>query len=212
VKVSIVIPSLPGYGELNKECAESYESTAFGAIEIIIIEAPVPFAMNVNEGVRRSKGDIILVANNDTTALPGWYTHLVNHADKGIVSFSPKAECGWLFGASKKIFDEIGEFDEVFENSYEDRDFFIRAALKGYRIILAPCYYAVHTGGKTINQVWGDYKKPTKKRLDACYRNRQHIQRKYPGLDVDHLINSKYFAFYGPQIMQEYKDGRYAKT
>ena len=53
----------------------------------------------------------------------------------------------------KKIFDELGGFDEKFFVSFEDVDLSWRAWILGYRVILIPTSVVYHTGGTTIQKM-----------------------------------------------------------
>lgn len=202
MKISIIIPSLPGYENLNDSAIEGFEDTKSldVELEILLEEHDAPFGVNVNRGLRKAKGEIIVVSNNDVTPLPCWDSWIISQAENGVVSFTPRPDCGWLWGTSREIQESIGEFDEKLVNSYEDYDYFIRAHLLGYPRILADRPYALHQGGFTLNKVWKD----DSVRLKQCFKNREYMQKKWPGLDID-LVPSSYFSSHGVSIMREWE-------
>ena len=68
-------------------------------------------------------------------------------------------EMRYVFGVSagaslyrKKMFEEIGLFDETFFASYEDVDLSFRAQLAGYKALYVPKAIAYHMVGKTIKR------------------------------------------------------------
>ncbi len=201
--ISLVIPSLTGSDELNESCEESWRSAATQPIEVVVSESPASFAINVNRGVARATGDIIAVINNDTIGLPGWDSWLVESASKGIVGFSPRADIGWGFGASREIFEDVGNLDSNLINSYEDYDFIIRAALKGYTRVLPNKLYALHEGGATLNELWGPVSEKRSERITQCMRNRAYMERKWPGIQID-AVPGNYWARYGVQLMKDW--------
>lgn len=186
--------------------------TSNGEVEVILSVDQKPFAINVNNGIKLAKGDIICVINNDSIGLPEWDQYIEGATRTGgIASFTPRADCGWAYGASRKFWDEIGLLDENLVNSYEDYDLFIRAALKGYTRILAPKYYAVHTGGVTLDTVWGRNQKQTVSRLTQCKMNREYMLQKWPGLNVD-AVPLMLWVYDGVEIMKEWSRGHLAEV
>lgn len=201
--ISIIIPSLPGYEEINESVMEGYEDTKLSTteIEILLEVSPSPFGINVNRGLRRAQGDVVVISNNDVTPLSGWDSWIISQAESGIVSFTPRPDCGWLWGMSKAIQEEVGLLDENLVNSYEDYDYFIRSALLGYTRVLADRHYAIHQGGFTLNKVWRD----DTDRLRQCFKNKEYMEKKWPGLNID-LVPSSYFSSQGVLLMKEWKE------
>jgi len=53
----------------------------------------------------------------------------------------------------KKVFDELGGFDEKFFASFEDVDLGWRAWIKGYKVLVVPKSIVYHIGGKTVDKL-----------------------------------------------------------
>jgi hypothetical protein len=206
--ISVVVPSLSKYDDRNEDLVEQLRETAVGSeLEILVQAYDQSFAKNVNEGLAKYSGDVVLVLNNDTTPLPGWSSWLLDNADMGIVSMTPRADCGWGFGMSREIQKAVGFLDEEFVNSYEDYDFFIRAACQGWNRVLADKPYFIHEGGLTIDKIWGKHEEQTPTRLRQCKTNREHMLKKWPGLDID-AVACTHWAVWGNKIMMEYGLGK----
>lgn len=203
--ISLVIPSLPGFEELNKNCIESYKETAKSTIQVILSENDAPFSSNVNHGVKQAKGGIIAVVNNDSVALPEWDTWLLEAATKNkpLIGFTSDPGMGWAFAMTRTGWNEVGLLDENLVNSYDDYDLFLRAAQQGYSMLLAPKPYAIHQGGVTLEKVWGHRGAQTKTRLAQCHANRSYMLQKWPNIDID-KVPTLYFAVHGLKLMQEW--------
>ncbi len=203
--ISLIIPSLLGFDELNRACIDSYQETSETDVEVVLVEENAPFGPNVNKGIKDAKGDILCVVNNDSIGMPGWdrFIREALRGDSGIASLTPRADCGWGFAATRQLWDRVGLLDENLVNSYEDYDFFIRAALLGYTRILADKYYAVHTGGITVDTLWGPVEEQSKERLKACFQNRDYMSKKWPGIQFD-AIPLAFWVYNGVEIMKEW--------
>ena len=199
MKISLIIPSLLGYKELNKKCIDSFNETFKGdSLEVILIEKDQSFAKNVNEGLKKSSGEILLISNNDVTALPGWSEYLITSVTTrhpGFFAFSPNPHCGWMFAMTRAVFEEVGYLDDNLINSYEDYDLFIRGALKGYTRLLADKHYAVHVGGHTLNEVWGHNDEQRPARLQQCHANRNYMIVKWPDVVIDEVPYISWILF-----------------
>ncbi len=53
----------------------------------------------------------------------------------------------------KKVFEELGGFDEKFFVSFEDVDLGWRAWIMGYRVVMVPKSIVYHSGGQTIEMI-----------------------------------------------------------
>lgn len=205
MSISVVIPSHTNTSDkLDQDCIQGYKSTASREVEIILSKSPASFAVNVNNGWKKALGDIILISNNDVTPLPGWDMWLEQSASKGIVSLSPDPGCGWGFAVSWPLTLKVGMLDENLVNSYEDYDFFIRAALQGYTRVLPNRPFAIHQGGVTLATLWGSLTEQRPKRLQQCLRNRDYMLKKWPGVEVDEVPTLRWSS-HAVQIMQEWK-------
>ena len=205
--ISIIIPSLPGFDKLNQDCVESFLSnrTTKEEVQTVLVVDNLPFAKNVNKGVSQAKGDLLLLSNNDILACRGWDEWLLRASKRRtIVGMTPSAGCGSCFGLKAELFKEIGELDENLINSYEDNDFFMRAALLGVSRTLPSSYFVIHEGGITINTVYGSLSSQSEKRLLVAHRNRDYMMKKWAGVNVD-LVNTFYWLSHGVEIMKEWR-------
>lgn len=205
MSISVVIPSHSSSSDkMDQDCVHGYKDTASREIEVILSKSPATFAVNVNNGWKKTLGDIILISNNDVTPLPGWDTWLEKSALKGIVSLSPDPGCGWGFAVSWPLTLKVGMLDEKLVNSYEDYDFFIRAALQGYTRVLPNRPFAIHQGGVTLATIWGNLSEQRPERIQQCLKNREYMTKKWPGLAVDE-VPMLHWSSYAVEIMQEWK-------
>lgn len=202
-KISVVIPSLLGYEALNQKCVESYREM-YKNVQMVVSEGDNTFAENVNAGVEKAKHDVIAIVNNDTIALPGWGEWAVEATKHGIASFTPRADCGWGFAVTRQLWEQVGVLDVRLANSYEDYDFFLRAALVGKTRILANKVYVIHQGGMTLDAIWGHNREQRPERIAQCMRNREYMQQKWPRLNID-AVPLNYWAFHGIEIMKEWR-------
>jgi GT2 family glycosyltransferase len=60
---------------------------------------------------------------------------------------------GWCMLIKKDVLDEIGGFDERFENAYEDNDLCLRLYLAGYKMAIAYDTYVYHAGQSTLRNL-----------------------------------------------------------
>lgn len=204
-KISVVIPSLKEDMMVSEKCSKMLREASKREIEVIIIAEDETFAKNSNAGIKKADGDIIAVVNNDITPLPGWDEGIRDNALRGIASFTPRVDCGWAFGCGRKCWEEVGLLDENLINSYEDFDFFIRAAMRGYHRIPADRYYAIHEGGRTMNRIYGEL--GSKRRILQATINRNYMMAKYPGLNID-AISTLYWAVHAKGILEEWEKSR----
>lgn len=114
----------------------------------------VPCAWNT--GIMAAKGDYVLILNNDIEITdPSWMSKMVNNMKgrKAIVgpekiTYNSATEYrgnilpyinGWCFGFPRRIFIELGLFDEIFSpGGMEDVDYCVRAVLAGYQLVEVP--------------------------------------------------------------------------
>lgn len=182
----------------NASTDESLSLMAKGYPEVRVVSMPrnVFFSGAVNEGIRRARGEIIVLLNNDTEAEPEWLSelvraldehpeaamaaskmllfdrrHILNSAgdyygtdgvpgnrgvwqedrgqyDSGTYVFSA---CAGAAAYRRRLFEDIGLFDEDFVGYCEDVDLAFRAQLAGYACVFAPQARIYHrlsaTGG-----------------------------------------------------------------
>jgi len=131
----------------NTEAYLNYLHTAIPNLIIVWDDKPLGFAKAVNEGIKRSTCNKIVLLNNDTLLLEQpknqWLNRLNDyHADISTVltQYSPitKQNFGVFFCTmiDKKVFYAIGGLDESFETGgCEDIDFCYRADQNGFSIV-----------------------------------------------------------------------------
>lgn len=118
----------------------------------------------------------------------------LNHSKPGYFGLvNVIRNCSAVTGAcllmSRKIFDEIGMFDETFDLYYGDTDLCLKAIKHGYRILYTPYALLLHQGSSTI--------KENSSAFFAVENHRQFIT-KWPELqDGD--------PFYNPNLGWDYK-------
>lgn len=89
----------------------------------------------------------------------------------------------------KKIFDEIGGFDDDFDLYYGDTDLCLNVINHGYRVVYTPYAVLLHQGSSTIKENSSAY---------FAVENHQHFIKKWP-----HLKNGD--PFYNPNLELDYK-------
>ena len=174
-KYSIVIPTYNNCEKYLKPCIESiikytkmtdielvisangctdntiyylnYLTTVIPNLRILWSDEPSGFAKAVNEGIKASTCDKIVLLNNDTLLLEQvkntWLTRLDDyHADISTVltQYSPitNQKFGVFFCTmiDKKVFETVGLLDESFEiGGCEDIDFCFRADQNGFSLV-----------------------------------------------------------------------------
>jgi len=181
-KISVVIPSYNHLEDCLRPCIESViRSTDFSNVEVIISangctdgtrefveslvgpfelvwnEEPLGFPKAINEGIKVSEGEFIVLLNNDTVIMgPNWLELLKEPFSNPLVGITGplrmlQRETGRLFliffcvMIKRELFDRIGLLDESFTvGGGEDSDFCFKAVDLGYKFIQVPydatCY------------------------------------------------------------------------
>ena len=201
--IGIVFPTLNGW-EDTKKCLESinklkfskdrikvivvYNGSTDGTIQklqnsklpklqVIINNKNLGFAKAVNIGIRKSKGEYILITNNDvifgSNSVSQSINYLINNPNTGVVGpeglkynfwlgrfkrftkSDKPVEADWIAGHAmlftKKLWSNLGGFDEQFFFTGEDTDFCLRAKKEGFKSIQVPRAKIIHKDGSTIN-------------------------------------------------------------
>lgn len=122
-----------------------------------------------NTGVRACTGDFVVILNNDVRITDDrWMSKLVNAvagrkaiAGPELVTYNAATEYngrnqpylnGWCYVFPRRIFDEIGLFEEAFAPaSFEDVEFCTRAAAYGYELVEVPLRMQ-HAYSQTVNK------------------------------------------------------------
>lgn len=159
-----------------------YLATVAGA-EVIVNERNVGVAAAWNQGVRLARGRWTVILNNDTVLPGGWLRRLVSFCERehvqvaspsmreGELNYDPEGYAeefvrsmggrkrmgvadGACFVVERKVFDEIGAFDErFFPGAYEDADFFRRAKNAGFRLAVTGSSFIHHFGFTTQREM-----------------------------------------------------------
>lgn len=221
--VSIIIPTFNHLDDLLKPCLKSIiQYTELSEVEVIVVAngctdntadyvtglgAPfklvveheqLGFTKAVNLGIKSSKGDYVLLLNNDVILLEQpkntWIKILkerLTPPDVGICAVSIKVSeftdrsFGIFFCAliKREVIDKVGLLDEVFSPGFgEDMDFCHRAEDLGYKIVpaipgetqktyetLFPIY---HVGSVSVVSDIPNY-------ADIVERNGRYLRQKY---------------------------------
>ncbi len=276
IKVSVVIPNYNGIAYL-KPCIDSLREQTYIDFETIIIDNAstddtykwIPeeyphilfkvldqnygFSRAVNEGIKRSKGEYVLLLNNDTVVEKNFIEELVKEIEKDEKIFAVSSKMiaytdhnimddagdeytviGWGYkigdgrnvdyyrqrakvfsacaGAAlyrKKVFDEIGYFDENFFAYMEDVDISYRARIYGYYNTYCPDAKVYHIGSATSGGRYSDFKIKLSARNNVYvpYKNMPVLQliANSPALILGYLV--KYRVFKSKGYGKAYKEG-----
>jgi GT2 family glycosyltransferase len=276
MKVSIVIPNYNGEKYL-KICIDSLYVQEFKDFEIIfvdngskdnsceVISQNYPlikiirlsenfgFSKAVNEGIKASVGEYVVLLNNDTEATVTWLENLVNCIEENKLIFSCCSKMlqyrdrskiddvgdeynllGWAYkrgdnspvdkycrdeevfsscaGAAiyrRRLFEEIGYFDEKFFAYMEDVDLSYRAKIFGYKNIYCSRAEIYHIGSATSGSKYNSFKVKL-----AAQNNVYVVLKNMPVLQK--LLNSpflligffiKYLFFSSLGFSKEFKEG-----
>jgi len=96
--------------------------------------------------------------------------------------YTPRSRISaFAFLMKRKVYEEVGKFDETFgKGNYEDDDFCLRATKKGFKIMLAEDVFIHHYGNATFDANEIDYQKLMKK-------NEEKFHEKWPDVDPKDL-------------------------
>lgn len=138
MQVSLIIPTLR-VGNLVDECIKSFEGQYD---ELIVIDSKEKsLAEKQNLGMKQSKGDYLIVSNDDVTANSGSLRDLCvpdTVVSPTIKNGTLKKFHAHLFCMPRKIYEEVGGFDESCPGVYHiDSDLWIRLIDAGYPPIIS---------------------------------------------------------------------------
>lgn len=186
---SVIIPCYfldESYITMTEKCVQSLKDTT-DDLEIIIIDdgspiSPKPidgtkyfgrtinggYTSAVNLGLYRATGDVLIIANNDITFLPGWYEALMKPIEMGYdISTIRTTDCdGWetedkitdddkfgsLFAMKREVYDLLGGFSKRFRGYFADLDYRRRALNAGLKIGKNHNGLVEHIGKKTYSE------------------------------------------------------------
>lgn len=243
--ISIIIPNYNGQNYL-KGCLDSLCKQSFREFEIIIVDNASEdgscefisenypdiklisltenygFSRAVNEGIKDSNSNYVVLLNNDVEADVHWLKNLLSCIDKDKNIFSCSSKMinyhnrdliddvgdnfnilGWAYkrgegksiskfnnesnvfsscaGAAiyrRKVFDEIGYFDEKFFAYLEDIDISYRAKIHGYRNRYCSDAIIYHVGSATTGSKYNKIKAKlvSRNNIYLIYKNMPIIQ------------------------------------
>ena len=190
MKVSVIIPAYyinDDYVEMTQDCVNAVKATSEPDQIIVVndgspVKADIDFAINIHlpknkgyagavrAGYDHAEGDVIIVLNNDTLALDGWFEGLLEPIEAGydIVSIRTTDSDGYekqdvitegdKFGSCwairSTVWHDLGGLSEEFGRGYaEDLDLWKRAKEKGYRIAKNHNATIFHEGKKTFKEI-----------------------------------------------------------
>lgn len=186
-KASIIIPCYFKNQELvdmTRRCLESITGTK----DIIVVNDGSPIATDmdkiyypdnqgyahaVNEGLKKAKGEYLIICNNDIIFIqPDWMEHLLRPFKQswgaGISLIRTTEPDGWqvenryeenakfgsLWAMTRQTYETLGPLDERFGKGYgEDLDYWHRARNAGIKIIKNHNGLAEHLGKATFKVV-----------------------------------------------------------
>jgi len=126
------------------------------------------FPKAVNTGLQAATGDVLIVCNNDITFYPGWLKGLLKclkTCDIGSIRVTDSD--GWethdvittgdyfgsIWAMKRHVYETLGGLDEDF-NSYEDKDYYLRAIEAGFTIGKYHGALVEHIGRATAGEVY----------------------------------------------------------
>jgi hypothetical protein len=167
--VSILTPTIPGREDFLVECELSvvYQTHTNHEHRVALDEGGEGCAVLMNRLAYDARGDWLMPLADDDLLLPRGLAHLLDHAGKGDIIYSPPLVTGnedrwWFFQAPPVIpavalirttlWRELGGYDETTTRE-EDRGFWIAALAAGAKFVRVdePCWvYRQHAGNKSF--------------------------------------------------------------
>jgi len=143
VRYSIVIPNYDPLHQLTEFLSKCLISVGKNSkdYELILINNVEGFPTAVNIGLKKAKGDFLIILNNDVEIQdPEWLEKLCHKKEirswkmrESIIGKVPDGSC-WAM--HKDVYAKIGELDERFSEGYgfEDSDYWMRAKQAGIKL------------------------------------------------------------------------------
>lgn len=169
--ISLIIPSYTPTSKLKEMEQRCIDSLKYGRPdEVLVIEGSekTTYASAVNDGLRKAKGDTLIIGNNDLIFTPGWLEAIVEPlAEYDIISLKTSDQ-GWetedritegdkfgsLFAMKRKVYETIGGFDQDnFPDYFTDLDYHTRALGAGFRIGKNHGHVVEHLGKATFKEI-----------------------------------------------------------
>jgi hypothetical protein len=175
----------------------------FNGLKLIWFDQRIGYTKAVNHGIRESKGDFVILLNDDTVVLDwgmnAWIDTLMKpFSDPKVGITGPvKDFCGnsqrnfmifFCVCIRRALFDELGLLDEVFNpGGGEDTDFCIKTENAGYSLVQVPNEHKELKGGQWVTS-FPLYHAAEKTVFDLpewsdiINRNRQTLKERYATL------------------------------
>lgn len=145
---SLIIPAYwatPELFDMTQRCLDSVKDED---LQIILAAANQPYTVNTNAGLKAAIGDILIVGNNDLIFHKGWLEALLGvlegydiatcwSSDQDVIledRIEEDAKFGSLFAMKRKVYEQLGGFDEQFKGYFADDDYRRRAIEAGFKI------------------------------------------------------------------------------
>lgn len=218
-----------------------YVEKAYPQTRIIRLDKNYGFCKAVNEGIKASITEYILLLNNDTKIKKGFVENLLRRIKMNEKIFSVEAKMiqwgdrnlidsagtyynalGWAFSRGKdqsvekyqscskvfavcagaaiyrrKIFDEIGLFDERHFAYLEDIDIGYRAKIQGYWNLYEPRAKVIHVGSASSGSRYNEFKVSlsAQNNIYLIYKNMPNWQifLNFPLLIIGFLMKAVFF-------------------
>lgn len=166
--ISVVIPFMPLDESAKEMTAQCVYSLLSDDVEIIALSGEEGFSKTVNRGFKKAKGEWLFCVNNDTFAPPEWKKLTENYGivcprESKMPSFDPRAPLlkspkgffGGFWGYPRKVYEEVGGFDERFSPMFcEDTDLLYRCQLARVPIIQDNRILVAHGQSVTNKKLW----------------------------------------------------------
>ena len=181
--LDIVNRCLQSLGDYDLVTVDDASPIPFDAI--IKHEVNTGFTKSVNDGIKKAKGDILVIANDDIVFVPGWEKALLDPLQDptiGVCSLptndeelsGPKGlldnqKFGSIWATRRDVIDKVGLLDETMPNYFQDTDMYKRVKNAGYRVVKNNTLVIPHIGKATYSKVDPN---------DDCYYQDMEVFRK----------------------------------
>lgn len=153
--VSIIIPVWGEYKKYLNECLESIKCQTYTDYEIVIIDDETDLAKGRNKGIKKAKGDWIVILDVDNKLTPEYLEKTAYKGDIVATDLQYFEDSDEIFktekptldimkignvidanaGFRKSVWEKVGGYDENMPyQGWEDYDFWYRCLKAGYEI------------------------------------------------------------------------------
>lgn len=186
--LSVVIPHLetdPDKKTILNQCITSF--TGHYDELLVVAEKNDSLPNKINQAVQQTRGDWILISNDDVKLLKGSLRdlckgeyHVTTPTINGVEN---RGYSGHIFCIKRYIWQELGGYDEGYEKFYfDDTDFEYKLTSMGVKMGCIPEVDVYHPpeGGRTLHQVEG-YQ-------EAFERNKERFRGKWGQKALDEVL------------------------